>query len=129
MYIYICIYIHICIYIYVCIYIYIYIYICFFFFEGANEYNIWYGKYVGDNKDKSFLREAAEDRCVMQKDAGYTKADSSKEKRFFCLHFARGMCAKGSELISSYIYIHIYRYIYICICRYIYIYIYKDMYI
>jgi hypothetical protein len=67
--------------------------------EGANEYNIWYDKYVGDIKDKSSLREAAEDRCVMQKDAGYTKADLSKEKRFFCLHFARGMCAKGSECL------------------------------
>ena len=43
--------------------------------EGLNEYNIWYDKYVGNVKDNSSLREAAEDRCVLQTDAGYTKAD------------------------------------------------------
>jgi hypothetical protein len=46
-------------------------------------------------------REAATDRCKLETDAGYTKADSlvsdKKTKRFFCLHFARGLCAKGSE--------------------------------
>lgn len=72
-----------------------------FHVEGANEYNIWYDKYDGDTKDRSTSREAAENRCVMQTDAGYTKADGmstmDKERKFFCLHFARGMCAKGSE--------------------------------
>lgn len=43
--------------------------------EGLNEYNIWYDRYVGNVKDNSSLREAAEDRCVLQTDAGYTKAD------------------------------------------------------
>ena len=43
--------------------------------EGQNEYNIWYDRYVGDTKDKSSLREPAEDRCKLDRDAGYTKAD------------------------------------------------------
>lgn len=70
--------------------------------EGAQEYNIWYGRFIGDISDK-MDREPATDRCVLQTDAGYTKADQSnqdgdrKNKRHFCLHFARGMCAKGSE--------------------------------
>lgn len=68
--------------------------------QGTEEYNIWYGKYLGDISDK-MDREAATDRCKLETDAGYTKADSlvsdKKTKRFFCLHFARGVCAKGSE--------------------------------
>ena len=47
--------------------------------EGANEYNIWYDRYVGDIKDNSALREPAEDRCVVDRDAGYTKADKGKQ--------------------------------------------------
>lgn len=36
--------------------------------EGAQEYNIWYGKYVGDIADK-MDREPATDRCVIETDA------------------------------------------------------------
>lgn len=74
--------------------------------EGANEYNIWYGRYYGDQNDRSD-REAATDRCVLQTDAGYTKADGGRKaatgavvqkgRRFFCIHFARGVCAKGAD--------------------------------
>lgn len=68
--------------------------------EGQNEYNIWYGRYIGDQDDNRF-KEAATDRCKLELDAGFTKADVGshlkKEKRYFCLHFARGMCAKGSD--------------------------------
>lgn len=68
--------------------------------EGANEYNIWYGKFLGDQQDK-FDREPASDRCNLATDAGRTKADTGNEdkknRRFFCLHFARGMCAKGAD--------------------------------
>ena len=81
--------------------------------EGANEYNIWYGKYLGDHWDNKADKEPATDRCVVESDAGYTKADGPnpgepkpsqpngrpKDKRFFCLHFARGMCAKGKDCI------------------------------
>lgn len=68
--------------------------------EGAQEYNIWYGKFIGDYNDK-MDREPAPARCKLETDAGYTKADlgqgDKKIKRFFCLHFARGICAKGNE--------------------------------
>ena len=81
--------------------------------EGANEYNIWYGKFLGDHWDQSLGKDAATDRCVLERDAGFTKADGptpgieaetnaagkSRNKRFFCLHFARGMCAKGRDCI------------------------------
>jgi hypothetical protein len=71
--------------------------------QGAEEFNIWYGKYVGDLSDK-MDKEPATDRCHLDTDAGYTKADlaaaegkTKNSKRYFCLHFARGMCAKGME--------------------------------
>ena len=71
-----------------------------FHLEGANEYNIWYGRFLGDHWDQSAGRDAAPDRCNIEKDAGATKADilgTKKDKKFFCLHFARGICAKGCE--------------------------------
>ena len=59
-------------------------------------------------------KEKAPDRCVLESDAGATTADASyiqqlrtgkaptestkkKDRKFFCLHFARGMCAKGKD--------------------------------
>lgn len=72
-----------------------------YFTEGSNEFNIWYGTYYGDTKDAN--KDPAADRCNLEEDAGYTKADIGNDKRkdrkYFCLHFARGMCAKGSECI------------------------------
>lgn len=71
--------------------------------EGAQEYNIWYGKYMTNSYENGASKEKASDRCVTETDAGFTRADgvlvktSKKEKHFFCLHFARGMCAKGAE--------------------------------
>ena len=78
--------------------------------EGNQEYNIWYGRYMGDYEDTK-SKEAALDRCVLVKDAGMTRADvanassnktkqatnSKKDRRYFCLHFAHGVCAKGSD--------------------------------
>eukprot|EP00644_Phytophthora_capsici_P010906 jgi/Phyca11/14776/fgenesh1_pg.PHYCAscaffold_9_\ len=43
--------------------------------EGAYEYNIWYDKYVGDHWNDSRGKEAAATRCVLELDAGKTKAD------------------------------------------------------
>lgn len=69
--------------------------------EGANEYNIWYGRYNGDQWDYGLEKgEPAPFRCHVAKDAGYTKADELAAKGqqcFFCIHFARGCCAKGSK--------------------------------
>lgn len=43
----------------------------------------------------------AVDRCAIETDASATKADSGgdkrKERRFFCIHFAHGVCAKGKD--------------------------------
>ncbi|CEG35223.1 pre-mrna-splicing factor [Plasmopara halstedii] len=66
--------------------------------EGAYEYNIWYDKYIGDHWDDARGKEPATTRCVLERDAGKTKADVvSKANRYFCVHFARGMCARGAE--------------------------------
>jgi hypothetical protein len=53
-------------------------------------------------------RTPASDRCKLETDAGYTKADlgnttnsetgqKAQHKRYFCIHFAHGICAKGVE--------------------------------
>ncbi|TMW63767.1 hypothetical protein Poli38472_002708 [Pythium oligandrum] len=66
--------------------------------EGAYEYNIWYDKYIGDHWSNERGREPATTRCDLELDAGKTKADMvSKANRYFCVHFARGMCARGPE--------------------------------
>lgn len=66
--------------------------------EGAYEYNIWYDKYVGDHWSDARGKEPATTRCHLEQDAGKTKADVvSKANRYFCVHFARGMCARGAE--------------------------------
>lgn len=86
-----------------------------FHLEGAQEYNIWYGRFIGDDFDNNRSRDPAADRCVVTKDAGWTRADGvdpktgqvlaggakkrSDTRRFFCLHFARGMCAKGADCL------------------------------
>ena len=67
--------------------------------EGAQEYNIWYGKYLGDHWDMGLGRDPAPTRCNVARDAGYTKADrqNGKERAYFCIHFARGSCCKGKN--------------------------------
>lgn len=68
--------------------------------EGANEYNIWYGKYTGEHWRQGRGREPAETRCVLSLDAGRTRADSvDANSRFFCIHFARGACARGADCL------------------------------
>jgi hypothetical protein len=57
--------------------------------EGQNEYNIWYGKYLGERNDRE--RERASNRCVIWRDAGLTMADVKGDQPYFCIHFARGM--------------------------------------
>jgi len=64
--------------------------------EGANEYNIWYHRFVGEHWYDRLEKEAAETRCILARDSGTTKGDS-RDKAWFCLHFARGCCAMGSQ--------------------------------
>jgi hypothetical protein len=53
-------------------------------------------------------KDKAADRCVLDTDAGFTRADAimkhakdqsknGKDRRYFCIHFAHGVCAKGPE--------------------------------
>lgn len=69
--------------------------------EGANEFNIWYGRYIGDHWDSGAGKEKATDRCKFDTDAGATRADSGTNskitRRSFCIHFAHGACAKGKD--------------------------------
>ena len=69
--------------------------------EGANEFNIWYGRYNGQ-RDRGKHKVAASNRCKLSTDAGKTKADErsasgNASKTYFCLPFAHGICMKGSE--------------------------------
>lgn len=69
--------------------------------EGANEYNIWYGKYIGDHWTGGLGKDPAPTRCDPDHDCGWTKASrttgATQERAYFCIHFARGACAKGPD--------------------------------
>ncbi|KAF2253671.1 RNA binding protein [Trematosphaeria pertusa] len=60
-------------------------------------FNIWYNKWSGgDREDKYLSKTAAQGRCVVARDSGYTKADRTPGS-YFCLFFARGICPKGVD--------------------------------
>lgn len=60
-------------------------------------FNIWYNKWSGgDREDKYLSKTAAQGRCNVAKDSGYTKADRTPGS-YFCLFFARGICPKGVD--------------------------------
>lgn len=65
-------------------------------FSCAFRYNIWYGKFIGENwSDRYFKdREASATRCRVALDAGKTIAGTDA---YICLHFARGNCSNGSK--------------------------------
>ncbi len=66
--------------------------------EGANEYNVWYGKWVGEHWTADANRGPAETRCIPLRDAGMTKGDQTTNgNTFYCLYFARGGCASGEK--------------------------------
>ncbi|KAJ3031497.1 UNVERIFIED_CONTAM: Pre-mRNA-splicing factor [Siphonaria sp. JEL0065] len=60
----------------------------------GSVFNIWYSKWAGGDRVNHNALDKAEHRCSIQKDCGYTRASKSSS---FCIHFARGVCAKGSE--------------------------------
>ena len=65
--------------------------------EGAHEYNIWYGKYQGQHWKNTQGGVPAEYKCDVEKDSGWTKADKANAMSYFCIHFAKGCCARGHE--------------------------------
>jgi len=67
--------------------------------EGANEFNIWYGKYTGDQWKDNKTVEPAKSRCKVELHAGYTLADkkAGPDSRYFCARWIHGLCYKGSK--------------------------------
>ena len=63
--------------------------------EHAGDYNIWYGKYMGENNYDRAPR--ASTRVVLESDAGLTRADYTGANMPLCLHFARGDCVYGKD--------------------------------
>ena len=62
--------------------------------QGDEIYNIWYDKFLSDDKFKE--REQAPTKINPELDIGYTKADVyDKNQSYFCIHFARGCCVEG----------------------------------
>ena len=62
--------------------------------QGDEVYNIWYDKFLSDDKFKE--REQAITKIDPELDTGYTKADIyGKKQGYFCIHFARGCCVEG----------------------------------
>lgn len=64
--------------------------------ENENEYNIWFGRYIGDAWRGGMGKDPAPTRCHPERDAGWTKATLT-ERASFCIHFAKGACARGVE--------------------------------
>jgi len=66
------------------------------FTHHSSEYNIWYGKKLGDRFSKEDRIKAAT-RCCVSTDAGYTRPDLNGKDSYICLYFARGHCINGAE--------------------------------
>lgn len=64
--------------------------------QGDEIYNIWYDKFLSDDKFKE--REQAPSKINVEDDIGYTKADIyEKNQTYFCIHFARGCCVEAQN--------------------------------
>ncbi|KAJ1566455.1 Pre-mRNA-splicing factor, partial [Cladochytrium tenue] len=64
---------------------------------AGTVYNIWYNKWAGGDRvrpNHNSALERSETRCNIAKDSGYTRATKTS---FFCVHFARGCCARGQD--------------------------------
>ena len=63
--------------------------------EHLGEYNIWYGRYSGENSYEKAPK--ASTKCCLETDAGLTRADYTNPGACICLHFARGCCVYGKD--------------------------------
>ena len=63
--------------------------------EHLGDYNIWYGKYMGENSFERAPKAAT--RVCLESDAGVTRADYTSATAHLCLHFARGDCIYGKD--------------------------------
>jgi len=66
------------------------------FTHHSSDFNIWYGKKLGDRFNQEERVKAAT-RCCVARDSGFTKADKSKKESYICRYFARGHCMNGAE--------------------------------
>ncbi|KAJ5689096.1 Pre-mRNA-splicing factor cwc2 [Penicillium macrosclerotiorum] len=65
--------------------------------QTGDIFNIWYAKWSGGERDQQYgLNAHAPYRVNIANDSGWTRADKVPGS-YFCLHFARGSCWKGSE--------------------------------
>nr|XP_031858939.1 pre-mRNA-splicing factor CWC2 [Kwoniella shandongensis]KAA5526011.1 pre-mRNA-splicing factor CWC2 [Kwoniella shandongensis] len=65
--------------------------------QAGKEYNIWYNKWAGGDKEDALANKTlSQSRCIITRDAGYTRADATGNK-YCCLFFARGCCPYGHE--------------------------------
>ena len=65
--------------------------------EGADEFNIWYGRYQQNYSGRGDRTPAAT-RCKVALHAGYTLGDKLKpDDGYFCMWWARGACTKGEK--------------------------------
>ncbi|PYH98975.1 hypothetical protein BO71DRAFT_370031 [Aspergillus ellipticus CBS 707.79] len=65
--------------------------------QTGTIFNIWFNKWSGGDRENQYLsKQAAVSRCNINKDTGYTRADSVTGS-YFCLFFARGICPRGQE--------------------------------
>lgn len=68
------------------------------YLQGADMFNKWYGKYVGEHWTKDQNLEPAKHRCILEVHAGSTRADKEAgEGTYFCMYFAQGACPKGAK--------------------------------
>ncbi|WWC91540.1 pre-mRNA-splicing factor CWC2 [Kwoniella dendrophila CBS 6074] len=65
--------------------------------QPGKEYNVWYNKWAGGDKEDALANKTlSQTRCIIARDAGYTRADATGNK-YCCLFFARGCCPYGHE--------------------------------
>lgn len=65
--------------------------------QNGQTFNVWYNKWAGGDRYDSYnAKEKSQTRCNIERDMGYTRADTSGN-HYCCLYFARGCCPKGSE--------------------------------
>ena len=63
--------------------------------EHLGEYNIWYGKYIGERNYERAPKAVT--RVCLETDDGVTRADYTSATAWICLHFARGDCIYGKD--------------------------------
>ena len=63
-------------------------------FENEGEFNFWFSKWSGDGSRFNAKTSKSDYRCVIERDAGRTKANKYS---VFCIHFVHGKCIKGKD--------------------------------